>query len=183
MADAPRRLLVAHQYLIAMPETKTATKEAPKLAPETEVLVHYNPSVREEGELTQSQLRIAADPISGKGLGVYMIRPGINKMTEAEWQVWDNHPSAEIRSLRSPAAGILRKVSDKTNLVEIYAEDPYLATEILRHTTNLQLLREWMDLWEQMDSGLREAMTDKSENMNAAKVSPTKFVFGRPVAA
>lgn len=166
-----------------------AKLEAPAIAPtiteaiapnlENEVLVQYDPTRRPEGEFGQSKLIAFYVPTEGEAERL-VVRPGVQRMPRAEWLKWESNTAEVIKAARSH--GVLRKVSDKTDLLAIEREDPYLAQDILKNTWDGLLLGQWAKSYLELSPVLQEAMTLKSESSKGVTISKPVFMFGERVA-
>jgi hypothetical protein len=147
---------------------------------DNEVLVQYDPARRPLGEFGQS--KFIAFHISETGENERLvIRPGVQKMARSQWEKWANNTAPLIKAARSH--GVLRKVSDRTDLLAIEQEDPYLAQDILKHTFDGLLLGEWAKGgYLKMSPVLQEAMTLKSDSGESSAIAKKKFLFGQQVA-
>jgi hypothetical protein len=149
------------------------------IAHDDEVLVQYDPARRPLGEFGQS--KFIAFHISESGENERLvIRPGVQKMARSQWEKWANNTAPLIKAARSH--GVLRKVSDRTDLLAIEQEDPYLAQDVLKHTFDGLLLGEWAKGYLKMSPVLQEAMTLKSESGESSAIAKKKFLFGQQVA-
>ena len=171
-------------FCLGLSITKDFYMPSPKLAEPVildaiaspDVLIYYNPKIRELGVFTES--RFMAVIMSAEGDRVALsIRPGVWRKPRTEWLLWANSEASEVK--HAIACGALSLASEETDIKKIEA---FKAQELIRNSADVELLKEWSKDYAVLPAMVQEALEHKQSSMTEDVRSSSKFVFGNQVA-